>query len=234
MTRAIHQSCLWRSAREGTRTPHNHQEMAMNNHQLVPMLFRCSKSSRWRQPPRVTRNLQPRSPSATKDNHSRKCTWNYSQSHKDQESMKEMSGRCLLRLTRMSKMSKCQERHPRAGQQLFITVPKEQSCCPWDSPLSGAGIGRADVALTEPLDRCHVSAVKYDLLISNGHFNIEVHSQRASDTSDAMHRTRDPHTGHYFERSETARGCVGRIRWWVTRRTTASNACSLKPHLQHS
>ena len=72
------------SAREGTKTPHNHQEMTKNNHQLVPLLLRCSKPSRWRQPPILTRKSQPnRFPSTTRCNHSSKCTWNHSQSHKD-------------------------------------------------------------------------------------------------------------------------------------------------------
>ena len=85
------------------------------------MLLHCAKPSRWRQPPGVTRNLQPqRSPSATRCNHSSKCTRNHSQSHYDDESMMEMSGRCLLRLTRMSSMSKCQESEPQAGQELYI------------------------------------------------------------------------------------------------------------------
>jgi len=34
--------------------------------------------------------------------------------------MKEMSERCLLRLTRMSNMLEYQEGEPQAGQQLFI------------------------------------------------------------------------------------------------------------------
>jgi hypothetical protein len=59
--------------------PSQSLEPAMNNHQHVPMLLCCSKPSRWRQPPRVTRILQPqRSPSATRCNHSSKCTWNHS------------------------------------------------------------------------------------------------------------------------------------------------------------
>ena len=36
----------------------------------------------------------------------------------------EMSVRCLLRLTRMSSMSKCQERYLGAGQTLFIDILK--------------------------------------------------------------------------------------------------------------
>jgi len=80
----------------------------MNNHQVMQMLLHYSKSSRWRQPPRVTRKPQlKRSPSATRCNHSCKCTWNHSQSHYDYESMMEISGRCLLRLKNMSSMSKC-------------------------------------------------------------------------------------------------------------------------------
>jgi hypothetical protein len=54
--------------------------VAMNNHQLVPILLRCSKPSRRRQPPRVTRKLQQEwSPSATRCNHSSKCTLDHSQ-----------------------------------------------------------------------------------------------------------------------------------------------------------
>jgi hypothetical protein len=45
----------------------------------MPTLLRCSKPSRWRQPPRVTRkSQQEQSPSATKCNHSSKYTWNHS------------------------------------------------------------------------------------------------------------------------------------------------------------
>jgi len=66
------------------KTPHNHREIATNNHQPVLMLLCCSKPSRWRQPQRVTRKSQPkRSPSAIRCNHSSKYTWNHSQSHKD-------------------------------------------------------------------------------------------------------------------------------------------------------
>ena len=104
--------------------PSQSPEPATNNHQHMPKLLRCSKMSRWQQPPRQTRNLQPQlSPSATRCNHSSKYTWNHSQSHYDDESMMEMSGRCLLRLTRMSSMSKCQESEPQAGQELFIGPP---------------------------------------------------------------------------------------------------------------
>ena len=89
-------------------------------------LLCCSKPSRWRQPPRETRNPQPQqSPSATRCNHSSKCTWNHYQSHYNDELMIEMSGRCLLGFTRMSSMSKCQEKHLGANPQLFIDVPKQ-------------------------------------------------------------------------------------------------------------
>jgi hypothetical protein len=79
-----------------------HEEMATNNHQLVPTSSSCSKPSRCQQTPRIIRKPQlERSPSATKCNHSSKCTNDHSQSHYDDESMEEMSGRCLLYLTRM-------------------------------------------------------------------------------------------------------------------------------------
>jgi hypothetical protein len=96
------------------------------------MLFHCSKPSRWQQPPRVTRNLQPQlSPSATRCNHSSKCTRKHSQSHYDDELMIEMSGRYLFRLTRMLRMSKCQEKWAQAGQGPFIDPLKQiQSLCP--------------------------------------------------------------------------------------------------------
>ena len=89
--------------------PSQSLETATNNHQLMPMLLHWSKPSRWWQPPRVIRTPQPqRSPSATRCDHSSKCTRNHSQSHYDDKSMMEMSGRSLLRLTRISSMSKCQ------------------------------------------------------------------------------------------------------------------------------
>jgi len=94
--------------RRGTqKNPSQSPELATNYHQHVSKLLRCFKPSRWWQPPRVTRNPQPpRSPSATRCNHSSKYTRNHSQSHYDNESMMEMSMRCLLRLTRMLGMSK--------------------------------------------------------------------------------------------------------------------------------
>ena len=104
-----------------TQDPSQSPEPATNNHQLMPKLLRCSKTSRWRQLLRETRNPQPqRSPNATRCNHSSKCTWNRSQSHYDDKSMMEMSERYLLRLTRMSSMSKCQDSEPQAGTFLFM------------------------------------------------------------------------------------------------------------------
>ena len=41
--------------------------------------------------------------------------------------MKEMSGRCLLRLTRMSSMLECQESEPQAGQHVFKSPSNKQS-----------------------------------------------------------------------------------------------------------
>jgi hypothetical protein len=113
------------------KTSHNHWETSTNNHQLVLMLLRCSKQSRWRQPPRVTRISQPQwSPSATRCNHSSKYTRNHSQSHYDDELMMEISGRCLLRLTRMSNMSKCQEKWAKASQAQFIEPQMNRAVIP--------------------------------------------------------------------------------------------------------
>ena len=105
--------------------PSQSPKPATNNHQHVSKLHRCSKPSRWRQPLREIRNLQPRqSLSVIRYNHSSKCTWNHSQSHYDDESMMKMSGRCFLRLIRISSMSKCQESEFQSGQTLFIELPK--------------------------------------------------------------------------------------------------------------
>ena len=149
--------------------------MATNNHQLMPKLLRSSKPSRWWQTPRVTRNPQPqRSPSATRCNHLSKCTRNHSQSHYDDESMMETSGRCLLRLTRMSSMSKYQESEPQAGQTLFIDTPNEIE------PLCLKGCLCASIELTgrsdrtQPLQRLvarslpHVTSFKPQPLDPNG------------------------------------------------------------------
>ena len=82
---------------------------ARDNHQSPLNDPCCSKQSRWRQLPRVTSesHSETRIPSASRCKHSRQCTQILSQSHKDDESMMEMSGRCLLMLTRMLGMSKC-------------------------------------------------------------------------------------------------------------------------------
>ena len=47
-------------------------EMATNNHQLVPILHRCTKPSRWWKPPRATSEIHSkiRIPSASRCNHS--------------------------------------------------------------------------------------------------------------------------------------------------------------------
>jgi hypothetical protein len=110
------------SIRPLTRSP----EKLKSNHQHVPDLHRCSKTSRLRQRPRVTKNPHPqRSPSATRCNHSSKCTKNHSQSHFNDESRMKISVRCLFRLTRMSSISKYQEGELQAGTFLFID-PKDQ------------------------------------------------------------------------------------------------------------
>jgi hypothetical protein len=128
MTWAIYKSYLLALHWGRHKTPHNHREMAMNNHQLVLMLLCCSKPSRWWQPPRVTRNPQPqRSPCATRCIHSSKCNRNHSQSHYDDESMMKMSERCLLRLTRMYHRWKCPRGWAQSAQVLFIEALSSKS-----------------------------------------------------------------------------------------------------------
>jgi hypothetical protein len=71
--------------------------MATNNHQHILNLYRCSKPSSRRQPPRVTKNPHPqRSPSATRCNHTRKCTWNHSISLWIHSQAREIVGRSLF------------------------------------------------------------------------------------------------------------------------------------------
>jgi hypothetical protein len=105
--------------------PSQSPESVTNNNQHVQNLHSCSKPSRWWEPPIVTRTPQPqRSSSVIRFNHSSKCIRNHSQSHFDDESRMKTSGRCFLKLTRMSSMSKCQERWLGAGQTLFIEPPQ--------------------------------------------------------------------------------------------------------------
>ena len=71
---------------------------------------RRSKPSRWRQPQRVTSEScsKTQTPSASRCNHSSNAL-DHSQSHYDDESMMEMSGRALAKLTRLL----CQCKWPR-------------------------------------------------------------------------------------------------------------------------
>ena len=94
---------FWLSTGEGTRPLTITTIGAGDNHQPPLNDPRCSKPSRWRQPPRETSESrsETRIPSATRCNHSSKCTWNHSQSHYDEESMMEMSGRALAKLIRL-------------------------------------------------------------------------------------------------------------------------------------
>ena len=111
MTRAIYYSCLWRSTGEGIRP----LTITRRRPRITTNSYQCSSAA-------------PSHIGATRRNHSSnssKCTCNRSQSHYDDESMMEMSGRCLLRLIRMSTMSKCQESEPRASQILFIEPLKQ-------------------------------------------------------------------------------------------------------------
>jgi hypothetical protein len=125
---------LQRFAGEDARPLIRSPEPAMNNHQQVLDLHRYFKPSRWRQPPRVTRNLQPqRSLNATRYNHLSKCTWNHSISLWIRNQVREMSERKCAQLTRMSRISKVQEGYLGADQTLFIDILKRIE--PLDSAL---------------------------------------------------------------------------------------------------
>ena len=53
--------------------------------------------------------------------------------------------------------------------------------------LIGRGLA-SDACPSDVLYRCHVSSVKYDPLIANGHLNVKVLRQKASDASGATER----------------------------------------------
>ena len=62
----------FRSPPRWYKTPHKSPELAMNNHQYVRKLLRCSKPSRWWQPPRITSESYSKTwtPNASRCNHS--------------------------------------------------------------------------------------------------------------------------------------------------------------------
>jgi len=81
--------------------------------------------------------------------------------------------------------------------------------------LQCIGIGctsASDTALSAILDYCHVSSVKHEPLISNGHINNKALGQKASD---ATYRTRLPLTRRNLESSQTAWSCITRILGYV-------------------
>ena len=84
----------------------------------------------------------------------------------------------------------------------------------------------SDGPLIDPLDCCHMSLVKYDPLISNGHLNVKVHRQHVSDALDATHQTRDPHTGRYSKSLETAQGDVRHVQWCSSVALTPPGQCT--------
>ena len=140
--------------------------------------------------------------------HSSKCTCNHSQSHYEDESMMEMSVRYLLRLTRMSSMSKCQERELHTGQHVFISPLNKQSryaleACPVGGVRCSDAGRRRGLSIRQSPDRStdgyHMSLVKRDPLISNSHLNVEALSQEVSNALGATQWTCDPHTERYSE-----------------------------------
>jgi len=87
------------------------------------------------------------------------------------------------------------------------------------------GVRRAsasDTALPATPDCCHVSSFKCEPLISNGHLNINVLGQEASDASCATHQTLLSHTGRYSETHQTRLTACHQTRLSV-RRTLSEN-----------
>jgi len=199
--------------------------MTTNNHQLVPILLRCSKSSRWRQPPRVTRTLQPQqSQSATICNHSCKYTWNHSQSHYEDESMMKISGMCLFRLTRMLNISKCQESEPQASQTLFISPDRKSR---WLSILIKLG----------PLDALVILIGRYPSVwcLEYNHVSLCIQCP-SSDPNGQVHigctdRTQHPTTDRYSERFQNVKTMTEHVRCLVTRHSPTPDP-PLVPHTQ--
>jgi hypothetical protein len=141
-------------------------------------LHRCSKPSRWRQPPRVTGIPQlNRSPSATRCKLTSKYTWDHSISLWISNQVREMSEREYAQLKRIPRCSKIQDSSPRAGQYIFID-PKTKSR--WSHKgvlldLTGR-TGRIDrrspsvrSLLSKRPDGCHISLFKYRSLDFNCH-----------------------------------------------------------------
>jgi hypothetical protein len=90
----------------------------------VPDLHRCSKPSRWRQPPRETRILQQMNTQVpTRCKLTRKCTWDHSISLWLGKQAREMSGRGCAQLKGVLEWSTSQEMLQRADQHIFIDVP---------------------------------------------------------------------------------------------------------------
>ena len=68
--------------------------------------------------------------------------------------MKEMSGRCLLRLTKMSSMLECQESEPQAGQTRIYNFSTNRAI----GSLTGSNSGSPDALKGAP-DAQHLHPV---------------------------------------------------------------------------
>jgi hypothetical protein len=99
------------------KAPHKSPEPATNNLQLVPDLLRCSKPSRWWQPPRETRIPQQMNTQVpTRCKLTSKYTWDHSISLWLGKQAREMSGTGCAQLKRMLESQNVQERPPQTGQ----------------------------------------------------------------------------------------------------------------------
>jgi hypothetical protein len=106
----------------------NHWEVAKNKHHSCHNSSAASKPSRWRQPLRVTRIPQPMLTQVpTRCKLTSKCTRDHSNSLWFVNQAREMSGRGCAQLKRMLESQIIQERSPKASQQVFISVPTQNS-----------------------------------------------------------------------------------------------------------
>jgi len=88
-----------------------------------------------------------------------------------------------------------------------------------------------DTALPTALDCCHMSSVKRELLISNGHLNVNTLVQEASGVLGATHRMLLSQTRCYSESSKAARRCIRWVWRYAIGCASASDALCPKPSL---
>jgi hypothetical protein len=91
-----------------------HQEMAINNHQHVPTFTSCCKPSRWRQPPRITKETTAdATTSATRCTNTMQMHLDALLTQLDDQQSREKSGSVVLSALGVYKNTNGQESHPK-------------------------------------------------------------------------------------------------------------------------